>query len=122
VRGRRDRAALAGPPVAAQEAAPQPGVVPPDAPSSRSELDELRARLSRLEAELDARREAPPAPPEESPTSAAAVTSQGLILELPLSMSLTVRGQLRVRAEQRSPADYRAPGTFGRPAHLEFTF
>lgn len=87
----------------------------PSTPDRASELDELRARLARLEAELSARPGPPAAPAVEEP-SAAAITSQGVVVKLPLSMSLTMRGHLRVRGEQRSPADYRVPGTFGRPA------
>lgn len=100
-------------PAAFAQETPAPEALPPP-----SELDELRARLEDVEAELRALRDEPPPPPSvaASEGSVAAVGTEGVILELPLSMRLRLSGHLRVRGESRTLSDYRAPGTFGRPA------
>lgn len=102
----------------------------PSAEELRAQLEAVEARLAELEAREAARRlgepdplAPPPAGEAAAPASApatsgdvATVTTEGLLLKLPLSTSLEVRGHLRVRGEARNPADYRVPGTFGRPA------
>lgn len=111
--------------VSAQEPAPDQA---PDPQALQRRLDELEAKVQALEAErrdepVIPREPAPSTGPAAGPTVAAVDTSgvgwsvkDGLLLELPWSMSLRVHGQVRFRGEYRDPRDYRIPGTFGRPA------
>lgn len=96
-----------------------------DGAELRRRLEELEAQVREMKAERAAPAEAPPAeplPPADtapvgSPVIGVALEDEGLLLELPLSLKLTVRGHLRFRGERREPRDYRIPGTLGRPAN-----
>lgn len=127
---RRLARTLALAPLLAALAAPAGAQDPSETEALRAQLEAVEARLRELEA-AEARRRlgepdplAPPPPgegaaPEEDAArgqGVASVTTQGLLLRLPFSSSLAVRGALRVRGETRDHADYRVPGTFGRPA------
>jgi hypothetical protein len=109
---------LAGPAVA-QEAAPAPSNDALSNEELQRRLSELEARFRALEAERGPSDPLAPvttAPAEPPEADVAEVGSQGLAVELPLSIKLKINGHLRFRGEHRSPRDYRIPGQFGRPA------
>ncbi|MCO5167412.1 MAG: alginate export family protein [Planctomycetes bacterium] len=111
--------------LAAGGARAQQGGSPPTAAELRAELDALERRLREVERREAAGGDDPLAPPpplpaddgdEAAPADPEKKEPERIVLQLPRSMKLEVRGHLRLRGETRHPADYRIPGTFGRPA------